>query len=76
MPQKSNGEVLASEFKRWAFATVLVALFFTLAPRIGSPGGQFPPDMGKITLVIICGMCVNELHWIGYWVLVTLSGNS
>jgi hypothetical protein len=40
------------------------------------PGGQFPPDMGKITLIIIGGMCVNEMHWIGYWVLVTLSGNS
>ena len=42
--QKSNGEVLASEFKRWAFATVFVATFFILAPRIaGAPEAASPP---------------------------------
>ena len=53
------------------------AIDFESMAHNGGPSGLPPPGMHiKITAVIICGMLVNELHWIGWWVLVTLSGNS
>ena len=43
----------------------------------GPPGSLPPPGFAaKLTAIILCGMCVNELHWICAWVLATLSGGS
>lgn len=40
------------------------------------PPGSLPPPgyAAKITLIIIAGMCVNELHWVCKWLLWHLAG--
>jgi hypothetical protein len=52
-PQERKIQAFVSVLKQWMLSTIIAALFFTMAPRLASSVGGFPPGAGPPVSVAI-----------------------